>query len=276
MKHYLGYNGAQSKQENALEVSRVFAEANQLVENEYVTVQATEFAKVDSVHVKTLKSEDYEILNLRRQEFECLVLNNIQILYQGVVFPIYYQSGQYVMVTYDGQNGMISENSEIVVEQMEEKEKKKEKEKETEKEWVELEVKYLYGEYDQLESTIYVSQALNMEDGQVYHVQFLRKRLQKCYKKFQEFQKQLEKITNRQKSADKNNWKEETLLLKNHDTLRDNECLLPYLFCVSVGLEQHMKLRLFTQPYRKTRKIELSDLLSKKKIKFHFMAQSAI
>jgi hypothetical protein len=65
----------------------------------------TLFTQLSGITLLAQSPQDYEIVALRRHEIEALVLNNIQVLFRDLTFPIFYQGAHYIIFAVEQELG---------------------------------------------------------------------------------------------------------------------------------------------------------------------------
>ncbi|EAR89557.2 AAA family ATPase (macronuclear) [Tetrahymena thermophila SB210] len=120
-KIYVGYAAGVSKQENEIEISRVFAQCLGLEEGEPVDIEILGASNTEvRLELYVTNADYYEMVCSMQDKFEQNLLNQISVIYPGLKFPAYYSDSQYVLFEFKG-NGddhsgkMISPQAELII-----------------------------------------------------------------------------------------------------------------------------------------------------------------
>ena len=87
---HLGYTGGLSEREGEIEISAAFAKSLQIHQSDFATVERanTHIPPARKLRITVSKVNDYQIVSVNKGQIETQLLNQIQVLFDGIVFPV--------------------------------------------------------------------------------------------------------------------------------------------------------------------------------------------
>ncbi|CAD8144514.1 unnamed protein product [Paramecium pentaurelia] len=239
----IAYFGCQGiSEDNHIEIGFQFAQLLNIDDDDYIQITTISNCNQSSaITIYVQKWSDYMIVQHQKEIFETELLNKIQIVYNELLFPIFYQEGQFVTFTFKAQdyNGpiAISRNCEINI-LIEEAQKPEQK-----LDLIELNVLLL--DQDYFESFIEINTELyhNNRLDKLYQITYSSS-FPKSYRNYVKYAKHLKK--NKQKQ---NIPKTAIVQFKYNNKINTKYCFISKYYAKHLGIREGQVILINTQEH---------------------------
>ncbi|CAK88161.1 unnamed protein product (macronuclear) [Paramecium tetraurelia] len=239
----IAYFGCQGiSEDNHIEIGFQFAYLLNIDDDDQLQItQVSNCNQYNAITIYVQKWSDYMIVQHQKDQFETSLLNNIQIVYDELIFPIFYQEGQFVTFTFKAQDNKgpiaISPNSEIniLIEEAQKPEQKLDL----------IELSVLLSDKDQFESFIEINTELyhNNRLDKLYQITYSSS-FPKSYRNYQKYTKNLKK--NKQKQ---NIPKTAIVQFKQNKDVNNKYCFISKFYAKHLGIREGQVILINTQEY---------------------------
>ncbi|CAD8056592.1 unnamed protein product [Paramecium sonneborni] len=237
---YFGCQGI--SEDNHIEIGFQFAQLLNIEDDDYL--QITTISNCNQSNALTIyvqKWSDYMIVQHQKDQFELSLLNNIQIVYNELLFPIFYQEGQFVTFTFKAKeyNGpiAISPNCElnILIEESQKPEQKLDL----------IELIVLLSDQDNFESFIEINTELyhNNRLEKLYQITYSSS-FPKSYRNFPKYAK------NQKKNKQKQNIPKTAIVqFKQNNQINTKYCFISKFYAKYLGIREGQVILINTQEH---------------------------
>ncbi|CAD8137291.1 unnamed protein product [Paramecium octaurelia] len=239
----IAYFGCQGiSEDNHIEIGFQFAQLLNIEDDDQLQITTVSNCnQYNAITIYVQKWSDYMIVQHQKDQFETSLLNNIQIVYDELIFPIFYQEGQFVTFTFKAQDNKgpiaISPDCEIniLIEEAQKPEQKLDL----------IELNVLLQDQDQFESFIEINTELyhNNRLDKLYQITYSSS-FPKSYRNFQKYAKNLKK--NKQKQ---NIPKTVIVQFKQNNKINNKYCFISKFYAKHLGIREGQVILINTQEH---------------------------
>ncbi|CAD8048003.1 unnamed protein product [Paramecium primaurelia] len=262
---YFGCQGISD--DNHIEIGFQFAQLLNIDDDDYIQINTVSNCnQYNAITIYVQKWSDYMIVQHQKDQFEKDLLNNIQIVYNELNFPIFYQEGQFVTFTFKDQdnNGPIAISPTCEINILIEESQKPEQKLDL------IELIVLFSDQDYFESFIEINQELYNKNKleKLYQITYSSS-FPKSYRNFQKYAKNLKK--NKQKQ---NIPKTAIVQFKYNTQINTKFCFISKFYAKQLGIREGQVILINTQEYDITKESTIRTIkrnqLIFQKIYFNF------